>query len=165
MVFQRVMSYQRRKLGLNEDLEHLKELANAEAWQVIFHKNLMMMAACDIIIANLTPFRGPSADAGTLIEVGWFLGRGKPVSGYSNSAEHFAERSRHHSEVIPDALAGLSVEAFELPDNLMIPGAVLHGGGCPVILPLDEQNYPFDALDVFERCVETAASKIGVLPA
>jgi nucleoside 2-deoxyribosyltransferase len=29
----------------------------------------------------LTPFAGASADAGTLIEVGLFLGKGKPIFG------------------------------------------------------------------------------------
>jgi nucleoside 2-deoxyribosyltransferase len=53
---------------------------------MIFRKDLAMMGACDVVIANLTPFRGPSADAGTLVEVGWFLGRGRPVFGYSNAA-------------------------------------------------------------------------------
>jgi nucleoside 2-deoxyribosyltransferase len=36
-----------------------------------------MMEKSDVIIANLTPFAGASADAGKLIEVGWFLGKGK----------------------------------------------------------------------------------------
>ena len=44
-----------------------------------------MMERSDIIIANLTAFGGASADAGTLIEVGWFLGKGKPIFGYSNT--------------------------------------------------------------------------------
>ena len=42
-------------------------------WRRIYEDDLRMMRACDIIIANLTPFRGASADAGTLVELGWFL--------------------------------------------------------------------------------------------
>ncbi len=144
---------------LNEDVESLRALPDDEAWRAIFRKDLAMMAACDIVIANLTPFRGPSADAGTLVEVGWFLGRGRPVFGYSNSATPFAERSRRHVAAIPDPLAGLSVEGFGLPDNLMVPGAALQGGGHPVVLPPDGQDRPFDALDVFEACVGVAASR------
>jgi len=146
---------------LNEDIESLAALPDDEAWKVIFSKDLAMMAACDIIIANLTPFRGPSADAGTLVEVGWFLGRGRPVFGYSNSGASFAQRSRRHAAAIPDPLAGLSVEGFGLPDNLMIPGAVLEGGGHPIVLPPDGQDQPFDALDMFEICVGIAASKMN----
>ena len=142
---------------LNEDVQSLGARSDAEAWQTIFRNDLAMMEECDIIIANLTPFRGPSADAGTLIEIGWFLGRGRPIFGYSNSAASFAARSRHHIKAIPDVVTGMAIEGFGLPDNLMIPGAVSHGGGHAVMLPLDKRNRPFDALDVFQRCVAFAA--------
>ncbi len=149
---------------LNEDVEGLRAMPDEAAWRTIFRKDLAMMEACDIVVANLTPFRGPSADAGTLVEVGWFLGRGRSTFGYSNSATPFAERSRLQVEAVPDPLPGLSVEGFGLPDNLMIPGAVLEGGGHPMVLPPDGLDRPFDALDVFERCVEVAAWKLGLRP-
>jgi nucleoside 2-deoxyribosyltransferase len=123
-----------------------------------------MMEGCDLVIANLTPFRGASADAGTLVELGWFLGRGRPVFGYSNTATLFAERSRRQVEAAPDPLPGLSVEGFGLPDNLMVPGAVLEGGGHPMVLPPDGRDRPFDALDVFELCVAVAARELGLRP-
>ena len=147
---------------LNEDIESLRRLPEHEAWRAIFGKDLAMMEECDIIIANLTPFRGPSADAGTLVEVGWFLGRRKPIFGYSNSATPFAERSRRHFEVVPDPIPNLSVEGFGMPDNLMIPGAVLEGGGHPMLLPPDGRDLPFDTLSVFERCVEVAAARLSL---
>jgi len=112
-----------------------------------------MMEDCDIIIANLTPFRGASADSGTLIELGWFLGRGKPIYAYSNTATLFTPRSQALLAVFPDPIPNLQVEGFGLPDNLMIPGAVEHAGGFPITLPPDGINRPFDALDVFETCV------------
>ena len=65
----------------------------AELWRAIYADDLRMMRASDAILANLTPFRGASADAGTLVELGWFLGQGKPVFGYSNSAQNFATRA------------------------------------------------------------------------
>lgn len=148
---------------LNEDVESLADLSEAEAWRTIFRKDLAMMEECDIIIANLTPFRGPSADAGTLVEVGWFLGRGRPIFGYSNSAASFAERSRCHLKILPDPVPGIAVEGFGLPDNLMIPGAVLDGGGYPMVLPFDNQGRAFDSLDVFEQCVEIAARSVAAV--
>jgi nucleoside 2-deoxyribosyltransferase len=149
---------------LDEDAASPGALPDEEAWRAIFRKVLATMEECDIVIANLTPFRGPSADAGTLVEIGWFLGRGKPVFGYSNAAAPFAERSRCQVEAVADPLPGLSVEGFGLPDNLMIPGALIAGGGRPMVLPPDGQDRPFDALDVFERCVEVAARKLGLSP-
>jgi nucleoside 2-deoxyribosyltransferase len=116
-----------------------------------------MMEACDIVIANLTPFRGASADSGTLVEIGWFLGRGRPVFGYSNVAMPFAERSPTQVAAVADPLAGLAVEGFSLPDNLMVAGAVEYGGGLPMTLPPDGISRCFNALDVFECCVAAAA--------
>jgi len=147
---------------LNEDVESLRAMSDEHAWRTIFRKDVAMMEGCDIIIANLTPFRGPSADAGTLVELGWFLGRGRPIFGYSNSAKLFSERSSLHTEAIRDSMPGLSVAGFGLPDNLMIAGAVLESGGYPIVLPPNDQSYPFDALDVFELCVEIAAWKMGL---
>ena len=150
---------------LNEDLVQRAEMSDAEFAMAIFHKDMAMMEACDIIIANLTPFRGASADSGTLVEVGWFLGRGRPIFGYSNSATLFADRSRMHVEVLPDPHPDLVVQGFGLPDNLMIPSAVLRGGGHPMVVPVDGKDRAFNALDVFERCVTAAAKSVTRPPA
>jgi nucleoside 2-deoxyribosyltransferase len=145
---------------LNDDIEQLAALPEDEAWRVIYRKDIEMMQECDIIIANLTPFRGASADSGTLIEVGWFLGQGKPVFGYSNSADPFAARSLAYLTAIADPVPNLAVEGFGLPDNLMIAGAVTYGGGLPLTLPPDGISRPFAALDIFETCTAAAAAKL-----
>jgi nucleoside 2-deoxyribosyltransferase len=142
---------------LNEEIERLASLPAAQAWRAIYLKDIAMMEESDVIIANLTPFRGASADAGTLVELGWFLGRGKPVFGYSNTATLFAARSAAQVAAAPDPIKGLALEGFGLPDNLMIPGAVEYGGGIPMVLPPDGSDRAFDALDVFEICVAACA--------
>lgn len=147
---------------LSEESGDLARLAQDQAWRLIYRKDLEMMRQCDIIIANLTPYRGASADSGTLIEVGWFLGQGKPVFGYSNSAEMFQARSLAYLAANPDPIPDLAVEGFGLADNLMIPGAVEYGGGLPMTLPADQKSRPFDALDVFEACVAAAAKALGI---
>ena len=123
-------------------------------WRAIYDKDIAMMEASDIVIANLTPFRGASADAGTLVEIGWFLGRGRPVFGYSNSATTFAERSRRHVSSCPDPIAGLDVEGMGLPDNLMIEGAVTGG----IMVPAGGRDLAFDSLEMFAACVARAAA-------
>ncbi len=167
------VGHARRKIGicarhgleglapLNEDVASLQGMGPEDAWATIYRKDIAMMEACDVIIANLTPFRGASADSGTLIEVGWFLGRGRPVFGYSNTATPFAERCQQQVAARPDPLPGLSVEGFGLPDNLMIQGAAVQGGGEPVVLPHDGRDRPFDSLEVFEACVALAARRLG----
>jgi nucleoside 2-deoxyribosyltransferase len=142
---------------LNEDVASLAAMAEDAAWRVIFRKDIAMMRDCDIVIANLTPFRGASADAGTLVELGWFLGQGKPIFGYSNAAIPFAERSRRQTDALPDPMAGLSVGGFGLPDNLMIAGAVEQGGGHAMVVPQDGVDRAFDSLEMFEACVRLAA--------
>jgi nucleoside 2-deoxyribosyltransferase len=134
-----------------------------QAWRLIYRKDIEMMRQCDIIIiANLTPFRGASADSGTLIELGWFLGQGKPVFGYSNSAEPFHARSLAYLAAIPDPIPNLTVEGFGVADNLMIPAAVEYGGGLPMTLPENGKSRAFDALDIFEACVAAAAKVLGI---
>jgi nucleoside 2-deoxyribosyltransferase len=140
---------------LNEDAEPTDTAL--DLWRVIYQKDIAMMERCDIIIANLTPFGGASADAGTLIEVGWFLGKGKPIFGYSNSWESFEVRMRRQ---LGENLASLTIEGFDLPDNLMIVGAV-DSGGYPIFIPRDGKARGIDALDVFEACAAAAAQAIA----
>lgn len=145
---------------LNEDVASLAAMTEDQAWRTIFAKDIAMMQRADMVIANLTPFRGASADAGTLVELGWFLGRGRPIFAYSNSATPFAARSAALLARLPDPMPGLSVGGFGLPDNLMIPGAV-ETGGLPVFLPEADEDLAFDSLEVFARCVAGAARVLG----
>ena len=132
---------------------------NLADWRAIFAKDVAMMVDADIVIANLTPFRGPSADAGTLVELGWFFGRGKPIFAYSNAPLDFAERSRAQAARVPDPIPGIAVEGFGLPDNLMIPGAV-EASGHGIVLPPPGAWPAFDDLETFARCVAIAARSL-----
>jgi len=150
------------RVPLHPEIAHVMRLPAEEAWRTIYRFDVAMMAECNIIIANLTPFRGASADAGTLVELGWFLGAGKKVFGYSNSATGFMARSQAQVAAAGDALPGLAIEGIGLADNLMVPGAVEYGGGLPMTLPPDGVDRAFDALDVFERCVAQTAAHLGI---
>lgn len=91
--------------------------------RAIFDANRALLDEADAVLANLTPFRGPSADAGCVWEIGYAFARGKPVFGYSNVALDFAARTRAFLAANPDDLA---VEDLELPsDNLMIHHALV----------------------------------------
>ena len=45
-----------------------------------------MIRTCGLMIANMTPFRGPSADVGTAYEMGFARALGLPVFAYTNVA-------------------------------------------------------------------------------
>ncbi len=146
---------------LNESITGLQSMPPEQAWWAIYRSDIALMEACDIVIANLTPFRGASADSGTLIEVGWFLGRGRAIFGYSNSATPFDVRSRQHGDAVPDPIPGLTTEGFGLSDNLMIEGAVMDGSGARVTLPAGGRDLGFDSLEVFEVCVAGARKRLA----
>src|SRR3954462_3374301 len=61
-------------------------------WLRIYWANEAHIRSCDALVANLTPFRGPSADVGTVYELGFMRALGRPVFGYSNVARRFGGR-------------------------------------------------------------------------
>jgi nucleoside 2-deoxyribosyltransferase len=64
--------------------------------RLIYRANEAMIREADLGIFNLTPFRGPSADAGTVFELGLMVGLGKRIFGYTNIAEDFLDRCKAH---------------------------------------------------------------------
>lgn len=123
----------------------------------IFRANRDMIRAADLVIANLTPFRGPSADIGTVWEVGFAAGLGKPVIGYSHDSRPLLDRVKALGPVVwqPERAEwldeqGLVVEAFGMTDNLMIDGALAETG-CALIIG------EADGFSVFEQAVRLAA--------
>jgi nucleoside 2-deoxyribosyltransferase len=109
----------------------------AEAWWAIYLRNEAHIRSADALIANLTPFRGPSADAGTVYELGFMRALGRPVAGYANTAMPFTDRTRRflgagareRAEGEWEDAEGLHIEAFGLHDNLMIDGGLRAAGG------------------------------------
>lgn len=146
-------------------LDSAVDLSARDASVQIFRANAAMMDAADAVIANLTPFRGPSADAGTVYELGYMAGRAKLCLGYSNDPRLYADRVRRSDEVISrdgrltDA-QGLTVEDFGLTDNLMMVHALdLHG--CALVIPPHAPTDMWHDLTAFETCVRIVAKRHG----
>jgi nucleoside 2-deoxyribosyltransferase len=146
-------------------LDNAVDLSARDASVQIFRANAAMMDAADAVIANLTPFRGPSADAGTVYELGYMAGRAKLCLGYSNDPRLYADRVRRSDEVISrdgrltDA-EGLTVEDFGLTDNLMMVHALdLHG--CALVISPHAPADMWHDLTAFETCVRIAAKRHG----
>ncbi|TLU72375.1 nucleoside 2-deoxyribosyltransferase [Lichenicoccus roseus] len=107
--------------------------------------------SCGAVIANLTPFRGPGSDAGTVYEIGFARALGLTVFGWSESTVSYADRCR-----IADPAAardedgrlrdrdGLEIEEFGLADNLMITCGIAFSGG---------RIFTGPGLDGFRECV------------
>lgn len=114
--------------------------------------NVAMMRRADAIIANLTPFRGPSADVGTAAEIGFMRARGRPLLGYATLREYderiYAGRVKRHEQVEDRCIDpdGMMIEDFGLYDNLMISCPLLH-------LAIRPATSPHAWIEAFEECL------------
>jgi nucleoside 2-deoxyribosyltransferase len=136
--------------------------AAGDASLQIFRGNEAMMDKADVIVANLTPFRGPSADVGTVYELGYMVGRGKLCLGYSNDPAIYADRvlkDAKPKQPAGDGLIddnGLSVENFGQADNLMIVHTLdIHG--YPLVTPPAASADIWHDLTSFETCLKLLA--------
>jgi nucleoside 2-deoxyribosyltransferase len=123
-----------------------------------------MMRSCDVLIANLTPFRGVSMDAGTAYEVGFMRALGRPVLGYTNVTAHYRARCeayRRAAPLLPDAdCRDAEIEDFDGAENLMIEAAILASGGTVVRTAVPPGQEMRD-LAGFRACLVQAARLLG----
>jgi len=141
----------------------LEELAAFQKGIAICRGNLAHMERCDAVIANMTPFRGVSMDAGTAFEMGYMAALGKPVAGYTHITTPFHHRSSRYyehgrSDLLETYSAGTSVELFEMPDNLMMVGAV-YSAGLNVQQIEVSPGEELTSLAGFRKCLEELAKR------
>lgn len=127
-----------------------------------------LMRSADALIANLTPFRGPSMDCGTAYEVGFMRALGRPVYGYTTTALDYHTRAMaFRAATAPWAQAGVwvdgdqagnHIENFGLTENLMIDIALRDSGLAPVV----EGRVAADIGDLaaFQACLAAVAPLI-----
>lgn len=119
-----------------------------------------MMLSADAVIANLTPFRGLAADTGTAYELGFMCALDKIVVGYTNmTANHYQRIVEYYGGNLIDTADGhlrgpdgLSVEDFDMVDNLMLHGGIERRGGFIVVgnAPAD---HVISDLTAFRQCL------------
>lgn len=141
-------------------LDHEIPPAALDVSRFIFEGCVAMIAAADCGIFNLTPFRGPSADVGTVMELGLMVARGKPVFAYTNVADDLIGRLRHNPGVRLDKGVwrdpqGMMAEDFGNADNLMLDEALAAQGRKVHRRPVPEA-LRFEDLDGFVACLEEA---------
>lgn len=145
----------------------LTSLSLEEMKFAISRANEKMIRKCKIIIACLTPFRGSSADAGTVYEVGAGIALKKKVYGYSNTTESFFDRVVKNIKKMkgqiakrPDGLfedqEGMMLENICGLDNLMISAGILDSGGKIVTKKIPRKER-YTSLEAFEEIVKIAS--------
>jgi len=146
------------------DNEIVQEPSGERLDRLIYRANEAMIRRADFGICNLTPFRGISADPGTVFEVGMLAGLGKRVFAYTNVAQHYIERVKRKETLAFDSARNvwrdaddMTVEDFGNADNLMVDWAVAEHGGVPIVrhdAPLSDIQRD---LCGFETCLRLAA--------
>jgi nucleoside 2-deoxyribosyltransferase len=130
----------------------------------IFLANTALLTSCDALIANLTPFRGVSADAGTVFEVGFMFALRRPIAAYTNTTESYHARAtafRARAVGFVDAdRPECEVEDHDLSDNLMIEMAVRASGSRLIRYPSAGAPDMAD-LTGFRRCLEALTRRLS----
>lgn len=125
--------------------------------RAISHGNERLMRSADLIVANCTPFRSVSMDAGTAYEIGFMRALGKPVFGYSNVAAPYAARVTATPAAAQEAWCQetrrAGIEDFGLSENLMIAIAVLDTAGHFVVREATPDRVLSD-LAAFRDCLD-----------
>ncbi|ARO15706.1 nucleoside 2-deoxyribosyltransferase protein [Ketogulonicigenium robustum] len=132
--------------------------------------NEEVMQRADVMIANMTPFRGISTDVGTAFEIGFFCALEKPVFAYTNDPRDFGPRTAaewYKGDVSQDEAGklrantdGQSVEAHGFADNLMLDGGIFARGG-QVLRPSGDALLPTSDLSVYEEALKCAKATLG----
>src|SRR5262249_43819977 len=132
--------------------------------------NRRLMHQADVGLFNLTPFRGPSADLGTVFELGFLFALGKPVYGYTSATAIYRDRVAGVRGPLVEQNGllrerdGYEVENFGLGDNLMIVRAIEDSGGA--IVPVEENTVEpngatLAAFPAFKACLQVMKERIG----
>lgn len=124
--------------------------------------NEELIERCDIVLANITPFRSPSLDPGTAYEIGYARALKKRIYGYSAANESLLQRTHRFFRLAGGAARdadGYAIEDFGLADNLMIDGAIETSGG--FIVAIDEPSLA--AFAAFEGLISRLAANARLL--
>lgn len=102
----------------------------------IFKANVKLINECDLVIANLEPFRGPNVDDGTAWEIGYAYGLGKKIYGYLPMPKRSLLATTHIYKLLyeykPETAKSMAfphIEDFDYSRNLMIVDSIRETGG------------------------------------
>lgn len=103
----------------------ISKLSKHEGARAIYDANIDLIRSCDGVMADMQAFRGPGMDGGTAFEMGFARALDLKIVGYDSDGNYLERTRRFYDglsqkggfEIDPN---GLSVEDFDLPDNLMM---------------------------------------------
>jgi len=137
----------------DNEVDFKKYKSIEEAGLDISRLNEEMILKADIVIANITPFRGVNADVGTIYEIGYACANKKIVVAYTNvSLSHYERIAQTNFTTDLVDSTGMAIENFNLVENLMIDGGIKSSGGFIVKgdVAITER---YTKLKYFEECL------------
>lgn len=89
--------------------------------------NIAMIKACDMVIANVSPFRGPEPDSGTVWEIGYAQALTKIVIAYSQDKRTLKTKTQEILRLGASTCdaTGMHIEDFGLTHNVMFAPCVV----------------------------------------
>jgi nucleoside 2-deoxyribosyltransferase len=97
----------------------------------IFNSNFNLIKECDIVIANLIPFRGPNVDDGTAWEIGCAFTLNKVIYGYTETFNQTLKQKTYNNFDLKNQPEFNLIESFGINSvNLMIQESIELSGGC-----------------------------------
>ena len=130
-----------KKLCKDRNLEGLYPLDNELPSEIPFDdtadwiksSNQELIRSADVILAEVSPFRGPNMDPGTAYECGYAEALGKPVYYWTRDMRSMHSRMGARDE--DDE--GRSIDNFDLVENLMIAASPACGPFSAIEVALD----------------------------
>jgi nucleoside 2-deoxyribosyltransferase len=105
------------------------KLGTQDHSRAIFLANVNLIKECDVILANIEPFRGACIDDGTAWEIGCGYALGKKIWGYSSLSNLSLKAVTNIMFDINRQEEYPIVEDFNNPVNLMISDSIKKSGG------------------------------------
>jgi nucleoside 2-deoxyribosyltransferase len=127
----------------------------------IFTGNIAMIREADVGIFNFSPFRGISADVGTIFELGMMFALHKPVFAYTNTEKDLFQRTLEAHELHEDEIGAfrdendLLVENFKNSDNLMLDNCLT--------IPLVKHDGSLENMAGFAKCLLYAKAHFNLI--
>ena len=131
----------------NLDLDYVLSQNQKKASKLMYEGNLELIKQSDMVIANVSPFRGWSMDCGVAHEIGYFDALEKPIFIYANTQLSMVERVGVNENGYCEQ--GYIVEDFNEIENLMIMRAATH----PLFYSSKSKKDDLSAMESFKFAV------------
>lgn len=133
----------------NLDMDYVLKQFPPHMSQIMYEGNKILIKECDMILVNVSPFRGWSMDCGVAHEIGCFDMLEKPVYIYANTNLSLADRVGKKEDGYCEN--GYLVEDFNEIENLMI----MRAATCPLFYSEKSKKKDLSAMESFKLAVES----------